>query len=84
MNRIKKGDGYLYTWRAEMPSLSGVLTWETMLSSIWRMVMGTREPHLSQRAVIPHLMAMAPGLFEFGVMIRELAWMMRELLLVCS
>lgn len=62
-----------------MPSFSGVLTWETMLSSNQRMVMGTRSPHLSHRAVIPHLIAIAPVRLEFGVMIPGFPSMIRVL-----
>ena len=55
------------TCRAEIPSLSKVLTWETILSSTQRTVMGTLAPHLSQRALIPHFSAITPVRFEFGV-----------------
>lgn len=50
-----------------MSSLSGVLTWVTMLSSTQRMEMGTLAPHLFQRAVIPHLTAIIPVRLEPGL-----------------
>lgn len=62
------------TWRALMPSLGTVLTWETILSSTQSMVMGILAPHLSQRAVIPHLRAMSPVRLELGVMTPGFAW----------
>lgn len=40
--------------------------------------MGILSPHLSQRAVIPHLMAMAPVRLELGVMTPGLLSMIRE------
>lgn len=42
------------------------------------MVMGILSPHLSQRAVIPHLMAIAPVRLEFGVMTLGFVSMIRE------
>ena len=65
------------TCRAEIPSFSGVLTWETILSSTQRTVMGTLAPHLSQRADIPHLTAIRPVRFDLGVMTPGLGSMRR-------
>lgn len=61
------------TCRAVMPSFSMVFTWQTILSSNQSIVMGTLAPHLSQRAVIPHLTAIPPVLLEFGVITPGLA-----------
>lgn len=63
-----------------MPSFSGVLTWETMLSSSQRIVMGTRAPHLSHNAVIPHLTAIAPVRFESRVITPGFASITRKLI----
>ncbi|KAL0903890.1 hypothetical protein M5K25_025949 [Dendrobium thyrsiflorum] len=66
--------------QATIPSFSGVFTWETMLSSSHRIVIGTRAPHLSHSAVIPHLTAIAPVLFELGIIVLGKASIMRPLL----
>lgn len=55
------------TWRAQKPSFSGVLIWDTMLSSTQSTVIGILAPHLSQSALIPHFTAMSPVRLEFGV-----------------
>lgn len=65
------------TWRAAIPSISGVFTWHTMFSSIQRTVMGTLAPHLSQSALIPHLTAITPVLLELGVITPGLGSMIR-------
>ena len=49
-----------------MPSFSGVLTWDTILSSTQRTLIGTLLPHLSQSALIPHFTAIKPVLLELG------------------
>lgn len=49
-----------------MPSLSSVLTCDTTLSSNQSTVIGSLLPHLSHSVVIPHLMAIAPVLFDLG------------------
>ena len=46
--------------------MSGVFTWQTTLSSTHNTVIGILAPHLSQSAVIPHLIPIAPVLLESG------------------
>lgn len=55
------------TWRAQKPSFSGVLTWDTMLSSTQSTVIGILAPHLSHSALIPHFTAISPVRLELGV-----------------
>ena len=55
------------TWREQKPSFSGVLTWETMLSSTHSTVIGILAPHLSQSALIPHFTAISPVRLELGL-----------------
>lgn len=62
-----------------MPSVSGVLTWETTLSSTQRMEMGILAPRLSHNAVTPHLTPITPVRFEYGVIRPGMASMIREL-----
>lgn len=55
-----------HTCKAVVQSLSGVFTWHTTLSSIHNTVIGILAPHLSQSAVIPHLIPITPVLLESG------------------
>lgn len=61
-----------------MPSFSGILTWETILSSNHRMLMGILAPHLSHNAVIPHFTAITPVRLELGVITPGSALIIRE------